>query len=65
MFSQVFSRLFQTKKQQVNELTPSEQYNGQAQIYAIPTVSSNFESRKPTTSTTNTKNNDNFQHCKK
>lgn len=43
MFRQVFSKMFQKKE---NKLSANEQYNGQAQIYAIPTVASSFQSRK-------------------
>ncbi len=55
MLRQVFSSLFQ--KKQPNNLMPNEQYNGQAQIYSIPTVSSNFASKKLPTSTSNVENN--------
>lgn len=48
MFKQVFSRFF---KKTTNNLLPSEQYNGQAQIYAIPTISSNFENQRTHAST--------------
>lgn len=46
MFRQVFSKLFNNNSNQRNQLTPCEQYNGQAQIYAIPTISSGFDNRR-------------------
>ena len=47
MFKQVFAKFF---KHDTNQLSPTEQYNGQAQIYAIPTVSSNFQPKNMITS---------------
>lgn len=52
MFRQVFSKLFNNNSNQRNQLTPCEQYNGQAQIYAIPTISSGFDNRRVTSSST-------------
>lgn len=54
MFKNMFSKLFKNDtRNQGNELAASEQYNGQAQIYAIPTVSSNFNSNQKSNSSSN------------
>ena len=41
MIRQVFSKIFRSDNSS-HGLRASEQYNGQAQIYAIPTISSGF-----------------------
>lgn len=47
MLRQVFSKFFKNEtSNNVNGLRASEQYNGQAQIYAIPTISSGFGPRQ-------------------
>lgn len=47
MFRQVFSKFFRNEtNNNANGLRASEQYNGQAQIYAIPTISSGFEAKQ-------------------